>query len=79
MPTVIRFGRFHFIIYPQDHRPKHVHIWAASAKAKFDIQTGECLAVFGFSQKTIKRLSELVLKHKPLLLEVWEKYDGEED
>jgi len=79
MPTVIRFGRFRFIVYPQDHRPKHVHVRAAGAEAKFDIQTGKCLAVYGFSQKTVKRLSELVLKHKPLLSEAWEKYDGEED
>jgi hypothetical protein len=79
MPTVIRFGRFRFIIYPQDHRPKHVHVLAAGAEAKFDIQTGECLAVYGFSQRTVKRLSEVVLKHQSLLLEAWEKYDGEED
>lgn len=74
MPTVIRF-----INYPQDHFPKHVHVWVARAEAKFEIQTGECLAVYGFSQKTVNRLSEMVLKHQSLLLEAWEKYDGEED
>lgn len=78
MPTVIRFGRFRFIIYPQDHGPPHVHVMAAGAEAKFDIETGKCLAVYGFSKKTIKLLSEIVSRNQDLLMEAWKEYEGEE-
>lgn len=78
MPTVIRFGRFRFVIYPQDHGPAHVHVLAAGAEAKFDIRTGRCLSVFGFTLKTVKRLTEVVRRNQDLLMEAWNEYQGEE-
>ncbi|MEW6056474.1 MAG: DUF4160 domain-containing protein [Bdellovibrionota bacterium] len=74
---MLRFGRFKFVIYPQDHRPAHVHVLAAGAEAKFDIQTGKCLAVHGFSKPTLTQLSEVVVKNRDLLIETWEEYEGE--
>ena len=77
MPTVIRLGRFRFVIYPQDHGPAHVHVIGAGAEAKFVIETSECLAVYGFSQKTVKMLGNVVAKNKDLLMETWEEYQGD--
>lgn len=77
MPVVIRLGRFRFIIYPQDHGPPHVHVIGAGAEAKFEIQTGRCLAARGFQQKTLKQLAEVVLRNRDLLMEAWNEYEGE--
>ena len=75
MPVV---GRFKFVIYPKDHFPSHVHILADGAEAKFDLNTGDCLAVYGFSKQTVNRLSKIVLKNSSLLMEAWKEYEGEE-
>lgn len=76
MAVVLRFGRFSFVIYPQDHLPAHVHIKAAGAEAKFEIETGNCLAVYGFNQRTINQLAEIVRQNKDLLMEQWNEYQG---
>ena len=77
MPVVIRFGRFKFYIYPKDHCPPHVHIVAQGHEAKIAIQSGQCLAVYGFKPKVVKILSEVVIKNKDLLMEAWNNYEGE--
>jgi hypothetical protein len=35
MPTVIRFSRFRVVIYPNDHRPAHVHVIGPDVEAVF--------------------------------------------
>lgn len=64
MPVVLRFGRFRFVIYSRDHVPAHVHVLAPDAEAKFDIETGEALAVYGFNQKTVTRLGKIVTDNR---------------
>ena len=78
MPVVLRFGRFKFVIHPQDHPPAHVHVLAESAEAKFDIKSGKCIAVYGFSARTINQPSKVVLENTDLLTTAWEDYEGQE-
>lgn len=78
MPIVLRFGGFKFVIYPKDHAPAHVHVLADGAEAKFDIGTGKCIAVYGFSSRTVNQLSKIVLKNKDLMMEAWRDYEGQE-
>ena len=78
MPVILRFGRFKFVIYPRDHRPAHVHVLAADAEAKFEIESGACIRVRGFTRRTVRLLSEIVLLNRDLLREAWEDYEGEE-
>jgi hypothetical protein len=35
MPTVLRFGGFRVVIYPNDHRPAHVHVVGGGGQAVF--------------------------------------------
>ncbi|HEY1452974.1 MAG TPA: DUF4160 domain-containing protein [Roseiarcus sp.] len=35
MPTVLRFDSLHVVIYPNDHRPAHVHVRGAAGEAVF--------------------------------------------
>jgi hypothetical protein len=74
----MRIGSIKFYIYPQDHRPAHVHVIAAGAEAKFEILTGECISNYGFNNKSIKALSRQVLTSQSELLEAWKEFEGEE-
>lgn len=74
----MRIGSLKFCIYPQDHRPSHVHVICAGAEAKFEILTGECISNYGFSQKSIKGISHEVIVNQDELLEAWREYEGEE-
>jgi L-ascorbate metabolism protein UlaG (beta-lactamase superfamily) len=35
MPTLLRFGGFRVVIYPNDHRPAHVHVVGGGGQAVF--------------------------------------------
>ena len=35
MPTVLRFDSLRVVIYPNDHRPAHVHVKSADGEAVF--------------------------------------------
>ena len=35
MPTVLRLGRLRVVVYPNDHRPAHVHVIGQQREAVF--------------------------------------------
>ena len=37
MPTILRLDGVRVFIYPDDHRPQHVHLFAAGAEAVFEL------------------------------------------
>ena len=41
MPTVLRFDGLRAVVYPNDHRPAHVHVIGRGCEAVFDLN---CLA-----------------------------------
>jgi serine phosphatase RsbU (regulator of sigma subunit) len=46
MPTIIRERGFEVMIYPNDHRPPHVHVWKAGKEARVvRLERGDILAV----------------------------------
>lgn len=55
-----------------------MHVLAAGAEAKFDLKTGSCLAVRGFSNRTVKQLAETVRANQEFLSDAWSEYEGEE-
>ena len=77
MPLIFQIGRLKFYIYPMDHWPPHVHVKAPDAEGKFEIKTGKCLAAYGFSKRTINRISDMILIKSKTLFQIWEKYDGQ--
>jgi hypothetical protein len=38
MPTVLRIGALRVVIYPNDHRPAHVHVISQGCEAVFDLR-----------------------------------------
>ncbi|MCY4396412.1 MAG: DUF4160 domain-containing protein [Rhodospirillaceae bacterium] len=37
MPTVLRLDGLRVVIYPNDHRPAHVHVVGGDGEAVFDL------------------------------------------
>jgi hypothetical protein len=37
MPTVARIGGLRVVVYPNDHRPAHVHVMSAGKEVVFDL------------------------------------------
>ncbi|HEV2303469.1 MAG TPA: DUF4160 domain-containing protein [Stellaceae bacterium] len=35
MPTVVRFHGWRVVVYPNDHRPAHVHVFGGGGEAVF--------------------------------------------
>ncbi len=41
MPTVLRFEAYRVVIYPNDHRPSHVHVVGGGCEAVFGLNCPE--------------------------------------
>jgi hypothetical protein len=80
MPTVLRLGRRRVIIYLNDHRPAHVHVWDGGREAVFDLNCPsgrvELRENFGFSWPDAKELARLLQSHVPALCASWRAIHG---
>jgi hypothetical protein len=81
MPTVLRFEGLRAVIYPNDHRPAHVHVIGKGSEAVFDLNCPDGPAAlrenYGFSRNVIARI-EIVLAENMLIgCSEWEKIHGE--
>jgi len=60
MPTVLRFGGLSVVIYPNDHRPAHVHIRGAGSEAVLILHCPDgpptLRESFGFNTRELGRI-----------------------
>jgi hypothetical protein len=60
MPTVLRLGGLRVVIYPNDHRPAHVHVIGAQGEAVFILNCPdgplELRESFGFRLSDLHRI-----------------------
>lgn len=80
MPTVLRFGSFRVAIYPNDHRPAHVHVIGSSREAVFKLNCPSgpprLRENYGFSRLDTGRIQRVLSKHLALLCREWERIHG---
>lgn len=61
MPTVLRFDGLRVVIYPNDHRPAHVHVMGADGEAVFILHCPDgpptLRETFGFKLSDINRIA----------------------
>jgi Domain of unknown function (DUF4160) len=81
MPTVLRFEGLRVVIYPNDHRPAHVHVIGKGCEAVFHLH---CLAGpvvlrenYGFSRREIVNIGGVLMDRKMELCGAWERIHGE--
>lgn len=76
MPTVLRFAGLRVVIYPNDHRPAHVHVIGRGCEAVFNLN---CPAGpmglrenYGFLRREIKQIQFSMTERLPKLCAAWE-------
>jgi hypothetical protein len=78
MPTVLRFDGFRVAIYPNDHRPAHVHVSGADGEAIFllDCPDGpvRLREAYGLSNREIGRIASVLDRHMAALCEAWSRF-----
>jgi hypothetical protein len=79
MPTVLRIGGLRVVIYPNDHRPAHVHV-IGSHEAVFDLRCPdgppELRENYGFGRQEISRIAAAVAAELAALCEEWRSIHG---
>ena len=80
MPTVLRFAGLRVVIYPNDHRPAHVHVIGKGCEAVFNLRCphgpAEVRENYGFSLRDLNRI-EAGLAVDLAMCREWERLHGE--
>lgn len=80
MPTILRLGNLRIVIFPNDHRPAHVHVVSPAGEAKIRIGTlsrkPSLLQNDGLSKKELSVALEIVDLEWKLLRQRWRDIHG---
>ena len=80
MPTVLRLGGLRVVVYPNDHRPAHVHVIGSDQEAVFRLNcpTGpaELHENYGFSRSEITAIRGALGGCLGALCKAWEQIHG---
>ena len=80
MPTVLRLDGLRVVIYPNDHRPAHVHVIGRGYEAVFDLHCPdgpvELRENFSCSRQQVRRLATALAEHLNELCASWERIHG---
>lgn len=81
MPTVLRIDGLRVVIYPNDHRPSHVHVIGAEGEAVFVLNCPQgppaLREVFGFDRRRTSVIAERLAGALPVLCEKWSAIHGD--
>ena len=82
MPTVLRFGALRVAVYPNDHRPPHVHVIGQGNEAVFHLHDPQGSVAlrenYGFSPRDLVRIQSALEDNLAALLSAWEGIHGVE-
>ena len=80
MPTVLRFDGLRVVIYPNDHRPAHVHVIGRGCEAVFHLNCpagpAEVRENYRFSRREIAHITSMLTNHWAALCGAWEGIHG---
>ena len=80
MPTLLRIGSFRVVIYPNDHRPAHVHVIGPEHEALFYLNCPQGPADlrehYGFSNREVIRIAAALTQHLAELCAAWKEIHG---
>jgi hypothetical protein len=81
VPTVLRLAGLRIVIYPNDHRPAHVHAVGWSGEAVFELNCPSgpvsLRESFGISPRDVRRIVAMLELEIGLLCAAWEKVHGD--
>jgi hypothetical protein len=80
MPTIRRFDGLRVVIYPNDHRPAHVHVKGAAGEAVFLLHCPDGPATlrenFGFNRTQLNRIEDELADDLAALCAEWSNIHG---
>ncbi len=80
MVTVLRVDGFRVVIYPNDHRPAHVHVVRAENEAVYNLNCPEgppgLRENYGFSPSDLGKITQLLSSNLSKLCEQWSAIHG---
>lgn len=81
MPTVLTVFKLRVVIYPNDHRPAHVHIIGNGCEAVFNLHCPkgppELRENYGFSRQDLVKIASELIAYLPVLCDKWkEKHES---
>jgi len=80
MPTILMIFGLRVVVYPNDHRPAHVHMQGNGCEAVFNLacphRTVELRENYGFSRKELTRIASGLQDHLVSLCNAWRTIHG---
>jgi hypothetical protein len=80
MPTVLRFEGLRVVIYPNDHRPAHVHVIGRGYESVFNLNCRvgpvELRENYGFSRRELTRIKTMLTEYLEELCRAWKEIHG---
>ena len=79
MPTVLRIGALRVAVYPNDHRPAHVHVIGQGHRAVFNLNCSAgplSLRRSGFPEHQTQNIRAELEKYLAELCKAWEEIYG---
>jgi hypothetical protein len=73
MPTVYREGGFRFFMWPNDHRPPHVHVEYGGGDAVIEIGSLDVRDVHELRFPDVRRAIAIVQANRETLLNHWSR------
>ena len=81
MPTVFRLDGLRVVIYPNDHRPAHVHVIGADGEAVFVLHCPNgppsLRESFGFTRQDVNEIGAALADAVPALCKKWGEIHGD--
>ena len=81
MPTVLRFDGLRVVIYPNDHRPAHVHVIGGGCEAVFDLRCPlgppELRENHGFARARLGAIEQRLRTFLVVLCRAWRGFHGD--
>jgi hypothetical protein len=81
MPIVMRLGGLRVVVYPNDHRPAHVHVIGGGAEAAFDLNCPDGPPAirenYGFGRSEAARIEAALADALRASCKEWRRIHGE--
>jgi hypothetical protein len=80
VPTVLLLDGLRVVIYPNDHRPVHVHVIGNGHEAIFELNRADGSVSlrenYGFARHQLTSIQKALAVHVPQLCQAWEDIHG---
>jgi hypothetical protein len=80
MPTVLTMAGLRVVIFPNDHRPVHVHVRGKGCEATFNLHCPSGAALvrenYGFTKKDIGKIANALNDSLTQLCDAWRRIHG---